>query len=208
MRKQMIVWLAATAMLLFSDTAHAHVTVAPKETTQGAYEKFTVRVPTEKDVPTVKVELKIPADVNISLLEPKPGWTYELEKDSAGKISSIVWKASGEGLSPAEFGEFNIQGKVGDNASQIVWKAYQTYKDGSVVEWTGAPDAKTPASVTAIKPKPAGGAADSHDHPAAAADTASQPAERSGSLALYMSAGALLLSAISLLLTIFRRKAG
>ncbi len=34
--------------LLLSGLASAHVTVQPKETTQGSYEKFTVRVPSEK----------------------------------------------------------------------------------------------------------------------------------------------------------------
>lgn len=206
MKKTIAAWLAVLSLLL-GQTAYAHVTVSPKETVQGAYEKFTVRVPTEKDVPTVKIELKVPAEVNISRLEPKPGWTYELIKDNTGKIASIVWTAQGEGLTPTEFGEFNIQGKVGDNAGQIVWKAYQTYKDGSVVEWTGAPDAKTPASVTSVKPKPAGGETDSHGNPVTAPPAASEAAQRGGGLSLYLSAGALAVSIVSLLLALFRKKA-
>lgn len=130
--------------------------VYPKETTQGTYEVFTVRVPTEKDVPTVKVEVKIPADVDVSRFEPKSGWKYDLTKDSTGKITSIAWTTTGDSLSNTEFGNFNMQGKVADKATQISWKAYQTYKDGSVVEWTGAADSKTPASVTTVKLKSTG----------------------------------------------------
>ena len=35
---------------LFSGVASAHVTVQPKETSQGKYEVFTVRIPSEKEI--------------------------------------------------------------------------------------------------------------------------------------------------------------
>ena len=150
------------ATFLFAGVASAHVTVQPKETTQGSYEVFTVRVPSENEtVPTTKIEVKVPAEVNISRLEPKPGWTYELQKDASEKITSITWTTEGDGLSPTEFGQFLTQGKVDDQATEIVWKAYQTYQDGSVVEWVGAEDADKPASVTKVNPA-AVGTTDSH----------------------------------------------
>ena len=149
------------ATSLFASVASAHVTVQPKETTQGSYEVFTVRVPSENEkVPTTKIEVKVPAEVNISRLEPKPGWTYELKKDATDKITSIIWTTEGEGLSSTEFGQFLMQGKVDDQAKELVWKAYQTYQDGSLVEWVGAADADKPASVTKVNP--ATGSTDSH----------------------------------------------
>ena len=67
--------------MLLAGIASAHVTVYPKESTQGSYEKFTVRVPSEKDIPTVKVEVKFPMDaVTVSRFEPKAGWTSELSQ--------------------------------------------------------------------------------------------------------------------------------
>ena len=45
-----------------------------------------------------------------------------------------------------------MQGKVSDDAIEIVWKAYQTYKDGMLVEWVGAPNDNLPASVTVVNP--------------------------------------------------------
>ena len=150
------------ATSLFASVASAHVTVQPKETTQGSYEVFTVRVPSENEkVPTTKMEVKVPAEVNISRLEPKPGWTYELKKDATDKITSIIWTTEGEGLSSTEFGQFLMQGKVDDQAKELVWKAYQTYQDGSLVEWVGAADADKPASVTKVNPA-AAGSTDSH----------------------------------------------
>ncbi|MED4072620.1 YcnI family protein [Priestia endophytica] len=152
MKKKVTTILAALLLstISFAGAASAHVVVYPQEVTQGSYEKFTVRVPTEKDIPTTKVKIDIPKDVEISRFEPKAGWTYELEKDSSGLIKSVTWTATGEGLSATEFGEFSMQGKVGDSAEKIAWKAYQTYKDGSVVAWEGPADAELPASVTKV----------------------------------------------------------
>ncbi len=49
------------ATSLFSSVASAHVTVQPKETTQGSYEVFTVSVPSENEkVPTTKMEVESP----------------------------------------------------------------------------------------------------------------------------------------------------
>lgn len=152
-------------VLLFSwgtGIASAHVTVQPEETTQGSYETFTVQVPTESDeVPTIKVKIEIPSSVFISRFEPKSGWRYEIERDGLEKITSVTWVAENEGFLPTEFGLFNMQGRVADDATEIVWKAYQTYQDGSVVEWVGAEDSQLPASVTKVNAK---SAADSVNH--------------------------------------------
>lgn len=151
------------AFSLFAGIASAHVTVLPKETTQGSYEMFTVRVPSENEtVQTTQVKVEFPEDVNISRIEPKSGWKYEIQKDASDKITSVTWTAEEEGLKSTEFGLFNIQGKVADDATEIVFKAYQTYQDGSVVEWVGAQDAEKPASVTTVNPKPADGSDDHH----------------------------------------------
>jgi uncharacterized protein YcnI len=155
--------LMLAAFSLFAGIASAHVTVLPKETTQGSYEVFTVRVPSENEsVPTTQVKVVISPDVNITRFEPKPGWKYELERDGSDKITSVTWIAEDGGLAPTEFGHFNMQGKVADGATEIVWKAYQIYQDGSVVEWLGAQDAEKPASVTIVNPKPADGSGDHH----------------------------------------------
>ncbi|TXK76149.1 YcnI family protein [Paenibacillus sp. N3.4] len=174
---------------------------------QGSYEKFTVRVPTEKEVPTVKVEIKIPAEVAVSRFEPMAGWKYELTKDSAGKIASVVWTATTDGLSSTEFGEFNMQGKVGDQATSISWKAYQTYKDGSVVEWIGAAGSDKPASVTNVNPKPAAAKMDSdgHDHGGGAVAAAHDEDTGNSKLPLYLSIAALVLGVLSLITSLLKK---
>jgi uncharacterized protein YcnI len=191
--------------MLLAGIASAHVVVYPKESTQGSYEKFTVRVPSEKDIPTVKVEVKFPMDaVAVSRFEPKAGWTYELAKDSAGKVTGVTWKATGDGLASTEFGEFNMQGKVADAATEIVWKAYQTYKDGSVVEWVGANGSDKPASVTTVKAKTAAGATtDSHGQVTAGSTAASGT---SSNTSLYLSIAAVVLGALSLIVSLTKKR--
>jgi uncharacterized protein YcnI len=198
------------AFSLFAGIASAHVTVLPKETTQGSYEMFTVRVPSENEtVPTTQIKVEFPSDVNISRFEPKPGWKYEIQKDASDKITSVTWTAEADGLSPTEFGLFNMQGKVADNATQIVFKAYQTYKDGSVVEWVGAEDAEKPASVTTVNPQPADGSGDHHS----AAKTEAKPTNKdevkettsSSNAPLYVSIAALIAGLVSLVISLKKR---
>ncbi|MEH7883894.1 YcnI family protein [Bacillus sp. JJ1609] len=203
------------AITLFVGVASAHVNVQPQETSQGKYEVFTVRVPSEsEEVQTTKVQVKFPEEVNITRFEPKPGWTYEVQKDDTGKITSVTWTTEGKGLSSTEFGQFNMQGKVGDDAKEIVWKAYQTYSDGSVVEWVGAPDADKPASVTVVNP--ADGTSDhghgstsadtSKDH-SAAADYANDAEAKSvtSNVPLYLSIGALIAGLLALVISLRKR---
>ena len=178
---------SVAALALFAGTAGAHVTVWPKEANPGAYEKFTVRVPSEaEDTPTVKVEVRIPEEVNISRVEPKPGWTYTLTRDAEDKVTGIAWTAEGQGLLATEFAEFNVSGKIADDAEALIWEAHQYYGDVSVVAWAGPSDSDLPASVTTIVPSENAGGYD----------------EREGSLSLTLSIVAVVLGALSLALSL------
>jgi uncharacterized protein YcnI len=186
-------------IMLFAGIASAHVTVFPKETIQGSYEKFTVRVPTEQDTPTMKVEVMIPGTVEVSRTMPISGWKSELTKDANGKVTSVIWTATAEGLTSTEFGEFSMQGKVDKAATAIVWKAVQTYKDGSVVEWIGDEKSDHPASVTTVKAVPANATV------AAGGDVVSADST-SSDLPLYLSIAAAVLALLALVISL-RRKA-
>ncbi|CAM4336884.1 YcnI family copper-binding membrane protein [Paenibacillus tarimensis] len=165
-----------SAVLMLAGMASAHVTVWPKEVKQGSYEVFTVRVPSEeKGTTTVGVRVTIPESVNITRVEPKAGWSYEIERRADDTIGSVAWAAEGDGLKQTEFTEFRLSGRVNDDAETIVWKAYQTYSDGSVVEWVGAPDADKPASVvTAV---PGTGESDGHGQSHGQGTTAEEAAD-------------------------------
>lgn len=210
MKKWSVMCMTALSLFLFAGIASAHVTVQPKETTQGSYEVFTVRVPSESEnVSTTSIKVTVPEGVKVSRVQPKAGWKYSLEKDSNGAIASITWTTEGSGLSQTEFDEFRISGKVADDAKELAWKAYQTYSDKSVVEWTGAPDADHPASVTTVL----AGTGEGDGHGAAAtAPEASTPAvstdsdESNDKLPLVLSIIAIVLGAAALITALARKK--
>ena len=59
------VFLAACMTLA---PAYAHVTIRPRESVAGATEKYTMRVPNEKNVATVRIEVEFPGIVTISAI--------------------------------------------------------------------------------------------------------------------------------------------
>lgn len=199
MKKLSVIAMAMLSMVLFAGMASAHVTVLPKTTAQGSYEVFSVRVPSEtENVTTKSIRLAVPETVKVSRVEPKAGWTYAIEQNAEGGITQVTWTSEGEGLKQTEFTEFRVSGKVAEDATELTWKAYQTYSDDSVVEWIGAADADYPASVTTVSP----GTADGDGHHAAAASTDAAAAEDEGSneaskLPLILSIAAVVLALLA-----------
>lgn len=154
-----------TGTLLFgSAPAWAHVVVGPEEVTAGDYETLTVSVPTEKEVPTTEVRVEVPDGFTLSGVQPVPGWEHDFE-EKGGLIRAVTW--SGGEIGPQEFQQFLVQAQAPDEPGEYAWKAFQTYKDGSVVEWTGPADAEEPASIVAVV---AGGGAEGHADEGGAAD--------------------------------------
>ncbi|WP_373894281.1 YcnI family copper-binding membrane protein [Virgibacillus natechei] len=149
--KWMVPLLTVAFLLLMAPVAEAHVTVDPSESTTNAYEKYTVRVPVEKDINTTEVTLEVPEGVSFVSVLPMAEWDYELERGEDAQITSITWSASEDGIAPNEFIEFAFIGANPSESGEVSWKALQTYEDASVVEWVGPPDSEEPASVTTIE---------------------------------------------------------
>jgi len=205
MKKSFVLMLALLFALGFASLASAHVTVQPMEAPAGSYQVFTVRVPSEKEASTTQVKVAIPDGVNVSRFEPKPDWTYDVEKGAEDKIVSVTWKATGNGLGATEFGEFRMQGKVADDAQDLVWKAYQTYSDGEVVEWTGAPDAEKPASVTAVTAATGDAHGDGHGAAASSSAGATDDAEGRDTLTLSLAIAGLAAGVLALIVALVRK---
>lgn len=113
----------------------AHVTVKPAEAITAGFQTFTVSVPNEKEIPTVSVKIAIPDGVEHVSPTQKSGWTIAIEKD-AGEIRSITWKDGSIAKDLRD--EFAFSAQVPDEATELHWKAYQTYSDGTVVSWDQA----------------------------------------------------------------------
>ena len=150
--------LLATASLVLAVPAalFAHAVVFPKASTTGAYERYVLRVPNEKNVATTKVEIRFPADVRVTSFSDVPGWQLDVEHDSAQRIVGASWTGT---LLPERFIEFPFVAVNPKTAMKLNWPTYQTYAGGERVEWTGAEGSKAPASVTSISVAPAAAAA-------------------------------------------------
>ena len=139
--------LAACLLIATPVVAWAHVRVVPEDVPADSYEVLTVRVPTEKDIPTTEVRVEVPEGFTVSRVEPVPGWDYELEEE-AGVVRGITW--SGGEIGATEFQQFDVQGKTPAEPGEYPWNAYQTYEDGEVVEWIGPEDSEEPASIIRV----------------------------------------------------------
>lgn len=144
----------------------AHVVVTPRESTAGAEQTYTVRVPTEGTVSSTSMELEIPAGMHVMQVAAGDGYTFDVKKDG-NRIVSITWKQE---IKPKEFKLYTFTAH-NPQPGALQWKAHQTFADGSMRHWVGERGTKEPASVTTIVPKgaaaPAGKpAADpEHKHP-------------------------------------------
>lgn len=141
--------LSVAALLLFATAlVRAHVTVWPRESQTGSYEKYVVRVPTEGKVATTSIELLVPEGVSIVSMGAPAGFTYELKR-SGDRVTSILWSMQ---IAPGEFAEFAFMARNPKAGAEIAWRAIQRFADGTQTEWTGARGEKHPASVTTLKP--------------------------------------------------------
>lgn len=152
---QVLILLIGLFMVLGASNALAHVTVKPAEVGVGQRLNFTVSVPTEEDNPTVEVRLVIPQGLKSVRPNAKPGWNIEIKKAGESMkgpvlntgqpapdpetITEIIWSG---GSIPAEMrDEFIFSAQAPTEETELIWLAYQTYSDGTVVAWEN--DSKT-----------------------------------------------------------------
>jgi uncharacterized protein YcnI len=138
------------ALLNLPPGLSAHVTVWPKESVAGAHEKYEVRVPNEKQVDMIAIEVRFPDGLRVTSFEQKPGWTTEPIRDGSGKTIGARWTGR---LPPERFVEFGLLAVNPPGSGDLGWSAVQSYADGGKVDWTGLPGSKTPAPhVTILAP--------------------------------------------------------
>jgi uncharacterized protein YcnI len=170
--------LLTGAALLFPAAAGAHVTLQPNEAPAGGYTRLDVRVPNEQeDAATTKIVVQMPEGFASASYEPVPGWTTKvatakldqpIETDDGEvttEVRTITWTATGKGIEPGQFQDFGISVKVpeGQPGEALTFPSIQTYDNGDVVRWIGAPDSEEPApQVTLDEPE--------DDHHAMASD--------------------------------------
>jgi uncharacterized protein YcnI len=164
--------VAGAIVCALATPAAAHVTVDPPSAPQGGTVKLSFLVPNEEARATVtKVQIAFPTPPATPIpgvaVGQKPGWrstvtTKHLAKaitTDDGTITDVVSEIDWVALNPAaavkpeEFGEFTIDADgLPDNESQVVFKAVQTYSNGTVVRWidpvtAGGPEAEHPTPI-------------------------------------------------------------
>lgn len=146
----------AALMLVAPSLAFAHVRVTPRESRPGVEETYTVRVPTEGQVPTTSVFLEVPEGMTVTDV-PKPhGGTAEVKKDG-NRIVAITWT---QVIAPKQSAEFVFTATNPAVLGQVTWKVQQRFTDGRSSPWTpGTKLTNTPAAPTPPASAAAGQAA-------------------------------------------------
>jgi uncharacterized protein len=164
MKKTPILLVLAGALLAVP-AASAHVTVNPNSVPADSFSRFAIRVPNETaDTDTTKIVVQLPASVSFVSFQPKPGWkrsvtmvklakpiTNDEGETVTERISTVTWE--GGQIAPGEFDEFGMSAKVPAEQGILAFPAVQTYSNGDVVRWIGAPDADTPAPRVTVTAK-------------------------------------------------------
>lgn len=136
------------AFLLLSSMTGARAVVFPTISTPGALEKYSLRVINERDVPTLKIEIRFPGGLQVISFGDVAGWKLQILTDSTQRITGAVWTGV---LERQHFVELPFIAVNPKNSTSLSWPTFQTYQGGERVEWT-SPDtsSKTPVSTTLI----------------------------------------------------------
>ncbi|MGC4112873.1 MAG: YcnI family protein [Nocardioides sp.] len=219
--------LALTAailpVLVLAGSASAHVTVDAPGATQGGYTVVTFRVPNETDdADTTKVQVFFPRSQPLASVSVRPvaGWSFRVrivkldqpissdDGQVTQAVSEVTWTADSKATSiqPGEFEEFAISAGPLPKAPTMVFKALQTYSDGTIVRWIdptspGAPEPEHPAPTLTLSPGTATSAAET----GSTASTSGSSGGTRATLALVLSILALVVAAAAGALTVLRR---
>lgn len=152
--------VTAIALLAGASTASAHVEV---RAVGGAVAgEIIVSVVSESlTADTISLAVRLPENVVQAEFPDVPGWTHSEEKvpldpplriggvDVTTRVSTVTW--TGGRIPQGQGAEFRLRVAVaaGTTRRGLAFPAVQTYSDGTVVRWIGAPTSDTPAGVLA-----------------------------------------------------------
>jgi uncharacterized protein YcnI len=140
---------AVLMMFVAVQAADGHVTIFPRESQTGDEQQYTMRVPTERDTPTVRIEAEFPREVSVTEIDSKDGWQVERRVDADGRVVGAVW--SGGSIAPGAAEEFGFLARNPSEEATLTWRVVQIHADGSRTEWVGEPGSRGPAPVTVIR---------------------------------------------------------
>jgi uncharacterized protein YcnI len=144
----------ASALLLASTAASAHIVFAEPQAAAGGYYAGFLRVSHSCGAsPTVSIRVEIPAGVDSARPQPKPGWTLAVEhaplaqpihSESGALVTERVSAVTWTGNLPAdEFDQFGLMMKLPAEAGPLYFPTTQRCAAG-VNAWVNKP--ATPAA--------------------------------------------------------------
>jgi len=143
----MKLFATAALVLLVPTLAQAHVSITPRSSTTGATEKYTIRIPTEGKVATTGADIEFPAGVIVETIQAPSGWKYEVKRQD-DRIVAMTIQAD---VKPGEFIEVAFVARNPRSGTRIVWTLRQRFVDGTVTDWTTAPNGTVrPTAVTQL----------------------------------------------------------
>lgn len=140
--------IAATvvAIGLLAAVAEAHITVSPRQSTLGANEVYTVRVPAEGGRATTQTVLEIPDGVTVSRVKAEPGLKFDIKR-ADDRIVEITWTMD---VHPGSYAEFQFIARNPEEGTELTWKARAVHPDGTSTDWVNPRGERQPASVTSL----------------------------------------------------------
>jgi uncharacterized protein YcnI len=157
-RKLAIYFIAALAALVVTAAASAHAHVSPPIVAAKQSQVYTLAVPTEKeDNQTTQIVLTVPQGFGIDSFVPSPGWKRTVQATGSGEdtvIDKVTW--AGGSVPTDEDATFSFVGSP-LSSKTYTFQVSQTYKDGSVVDWSGPESSDTPAPTVEAKSSLGGG---------------------------------------------------
>ena len=207
--------LVLALFLATAGVASAHVTVHPNQLPAGRFTTIVVRVPSEaSDANTTKVDVQLPPGFFFVSTAPVPGWTAKLvtrkldkpvklgDDTTSTEVGEVIW--SGGEIHPGEFIDFPMSVAIPDTpGATLTFKALQTYSNGDVERWIGAPDADQPAPQVAVLDANAAVA----DVPAGIDAASSTSGSSRDGLTLGLAIAGLAVAVVALVLVLVRRRA-
>ncbi len=138
MKRTLISIIGALALIVAAPAvAFAHVVVTPNQAAVGDRVLFDVSVPNEKQVAVTSIKLVIPKGLQDVQPTVIAGWDIHIGGGN-DTVTDITWTGT---IPTGQRADLFLKAQMPASVTQLDWKAYQTYADGTVVHWDQKPAA-------------------------------------------------------------------
>jgi uncharacterized protein YcnI len=130
--------LVLAGAVLAAGGASAHVAADPGSAAAGSYQavRFRVGHGCTETATTTALRIEVPDEVVSAKVQPKPGWSLNVEHDANDRVTAVTWRGV---LAADQFEEFALFLRLPDKEGTLYFPAVQTCGNGEV-RWNELPD--------------------------------------------------------------------